>query len=82
MIAAGFDPDQPTAWALEGLLPYLPGPAQDALFEKVHELSAVGSQIAAELGPAPGIPAGAGVPWRRMSRGSTSSGTCSYVPTP
>ena len=54
LIAAGFDPGQPTAWALEGLLPYLPGPAQDALFEKLHELSAMGSHIAAELGPDPG----------------------------
>jgi O-methyltransferase involved in polyketide biosynthesis len=36
------------------LLPYLPGPAQDALFENLHELSAAGSQVAAELGPAPG----------------------------
>jgi methyltransferase (TIGR00027 family) len=54
LIAAGFDPNQPTAWALEGLLPYLPGRAQDALFERLHELSAAGSQIAAELGPEPG----------------------------
>lgn len=54
LIAAGFDPDQPTAWALEGLLPYLPGAAQDALFERMHKLSAVGSQIAAELGPESG----------------------------
>lgn len=54
LIAAAFDPGRPTAWALEGLLPYLPGAAQDALFEKLHELSAVGSQLAAELGPAPG----------------------------
>ena len=54
LIAVGFDPGQPTAWALEGLLPYLPGPAQDALFGKLHELSAVGSHIAAELGPDPG----------------------------
>jgi methyltransferase (TIGR00027 family) len=54
LIAAGFDPNQPTAWALEGLLPYLPGAAQDALFERLHELSAVGSQLAAELGPEPG----------------------------
>lgn len=54
LTAAGFDPQQPTAWALEGLLPYLPGPAQDALFARLHELSAVGSRIAAELGPAPG----------------------------
>ncbi|OBF19144.1 SAM-dependent methyltransferase [Mycobacterium kubicae] len=54
LVSAGFDPNQPTAWALEGLLPYLPGAAQDALFERLDELSAVGSQIAAELGPAPG----------------------------
>ncbi|MBV8786848.1 MAG: SAM-dependent methyltransferase [Mycobacterium sp.] len=54
LIEAGFDPGQPTAWALEGLLPYLPGPAQDALFERLHGMSAVGSHIAAELGPAPG----------------------------
>lgn len=54
LIAAGFDPGQPTAWALEGLLPYLPGAAQDALFETLHQLSAPGSQIAAELGPEPG----------------------------
>ena len=54
LIEAGFDPGRPTAWALEGLLPYLPGPAQDALFERLHELSAVGSRIAAELGPEPG----------------------------
>lgn len=54
LLAAGFDSGRPTAWALEGLLPYLPGAAQDALFEKLHELSAAGSQIAAELGPEPG----------------------------
>ncbi|MEB3980078.1 SAM-dependent methyltransferase [Mycobacterium sp. 663a-19] len=51
---AGFEPDQPTAWALEGLLPYLPGAAQDALFERLHKLSSDGSRIAAELGPDPG----------------------------
>lgn len=54
LIAAGFDPGRPTAWALEGLLPYLPGAAQDALFDKLHDLSAVGSHLAAELGPTPG----------------------------
>ncbi len=54
LLAAGFDPARPTAWALEGLLPYLPGGAQDALFEKLHQLSAAGSQLAAELGPEPG----------------------------
>jgi methyltransferase (TIGR00027 family) len=52
--AGGFDPDEPTAWALEGLLPYLPGQAQDKLFEQLHEMSAAGSRAAVELGPDPG----------------------------
>jgi methyltransferase (TIGR00027 family) len=48
LIAAGFDPTQPTAWLAEGLLPYLPGDAQDRLFALVTEHSAAGSQIAVE----------------------------------
>lgn len=48
LIAAGFDPTQPTAWLAEGLLPYLPGDAQDRLFELVTEHSAAGSEIAVE----------------------------------
>ncbi|GBE68299.1 putative S-adenosyl-L-methionine-dependent methyltransferase [Mycobacterium sp. MFM001] len=43
---AGFDPDTPTAWSLEGLLPYLTGEAQDALFIRIDQLSAPGSRIA------------------------------------
>ena len=45
---AGFDPSTPTAWSAEGLLPYLPPAAQDLLFERILELSAAGSRIAAE----------------------------------
>jgi methyltransferase (TIGR00027 family) len=45
---AGFDADVPTAWLAEGLLMYLPADAQDRLFEQISELSAAGSQIAAE----------------------------------
>jgi methyltransferase (TIGR00027 family) len=48
LIAAGFDPTQPTAWLAEGLLPYLPGDAQDRLFDLVTEHSAAGSQMAVE----------------------------------
>jgi methyltransferase (TIGR00027 family) len=44
----GFDPSQPTAWLAEGLLMYLPGEAQDRLFELVTELSAPGSRVSAE----------------------------------
>ncbi|MGH3971360.1 MAG: class I SAM-dependent methyltransferase, partial [Mycobacterium sp.] len=35
LTAAGFDRGQPTAWLAEGLLPYLPGDAQNRLFEMV-----------------------------------------------
>jgi methyltransferase (TIGR00027 family) len=48
LIAAGFDPSQPTAWLAEGLLPYLPGDAQDRLFDLVTAHSAAGSEIAVE----------------------------------
>lgn len=43
---AGFAPGAPTAWSAEGLLPYLPGTAHDALFSRIHTLSAVGSRLA------------------------------------
>jgi methyltransferase (TIGR00027 family) len=44
----GFDPSQPTAWIAEGLLIYLPPEAQDALFDRITELSAPGSRVATE----------------------------------
>ncbi|MGH3558474.1 MAG: class I SAM-dependent methyltransferase [Mycobacterium sp.] len=44
--AAGFDPQQPTAWSVEGLLPYLTGDAQDTLFTRIGQLSAPGSRLA------------------------------------
>jgi methyltransferase (TIGR00027 family) len=48
LIDAGFDPEQPTAWLAEGLLPYLPGEAQDRLFDMVTALSTLNSQVAVE----------------------------------
>jgi methyltransferase (TIGR00027 family) len=45
---AGFDPAVPTAWAAEGLLPYLPAEGQDLLFERINELSAAGSRVGVE----------------------------------
>jgi methyltransferase (TIGR00027 family) len=45
---AGFDATAPTAWLAEGLLMYLPADAQDGLFERITELSAPGSRVAAE----------------------------------
>ncbi|MEJ2887813.1 SAM-dependent methyltransferase [Actinomycetospora aeridis] len=46
--AAGFDRAAPTAWLAEGLLPYLPAEAQDALLAAVDERSAPGSRLAIE----------------------------------
>lgn len=46
--AAGFDATKPTAWLAEGLLAYLPGAAQDALFENITAHSAPGSFLATE----------------------------------
>ena len=48
LVKAGFDIAQPTAWLAEGLLMYLPSEAQDRLFTQITELSAPGSQVAAE----------------------------------
>ncbi len=45
---AGFDPGRATAWLAEGLLPYLSADAERSLFDRVHELSAPGSQLAVE----------------------------------
>lgn len=46
---AGFRPDVPTAWILEGLLAYLPENDVDALMRHVGELSAPGSAIGATI---------------------------------
>jgi methyltransferase (TIGR00027 family) len=46
---AGFDPARPTAWLAEGLLPFLPASAQEAMFSAVDALSASGSRVAVEI---------------------------------
>ncbi|WP_205873053.1 class I SAM-dependent methyltransferase [Mycobacterium camsae] len=46
LIKAGFDPRVPTAWSVEGLLPYLTGDAQEALFAQIHANSAPDSRVA------------------------------------
>jgi methyltransferase (TIGR00027 family) len=45
---AGFDPAAPSVFSAEGLLPFLPSGAQDLLFERIQELTSVGSQVAVE----------------------------------
>jgi len=46
---AGFDATQPTAWLAEGLLPFLPGAAQEAMFASIDLLSGSGSRVAVEI---------------------------------
>jgi methyltransferase (TIGR00027 family) len=48
LLRANFDPQRPTAWLAEGLLLYLPGTAEEALFAHVHRLSAAGSAFATD----------------------------------
>jgi methyltransferase (TIGR00027 family) len=43
---AGFDVESPSAWSVEGVLPYLTDEAQHALFTRISGLSAPGSRIA------------------------------------
>jgi len=43
---AGFDTETPSAWSVEGLLPYLTDEAQNALFTRISGLSAPDSRIA------------------------------------
>jgi methyltransferase (TIGR00027 family) len=43
---SGFDTTVPTAWSVEGILPYLTSDAQDTLFDRITELSAPGSRLA------------------------------------
>jgi methyltransferase (TIGR00027 family) len=48
LLAAGFEPARPSAWLVEGLLPYLPAKAEADLFDRIDALSGAGSRIAVE----------------------------------
>ncbi|RPE29465.1 class I SAM-dependent methyltransferase [Kitasatospora cineracea] len=50
LVAAGFDPGQPTAWLAEGLLVYLEADQAERLLTTVGELSAPGSRLLTEQG--------------------------------
>ncbi|SHM96175.1 SAM-dependent methyltransferase [Actinacidiphila paucisporea] len=49
LTGAGYRPDRPSAWLLEGLLFYLPEPAVHRVLDQIADLSAPGSLIAADL---------------------------------
>lgn len=56
---AGFDPAQPTAWLIEGLLiGYLPNDGQERLLDRITALSAPGSQLTADHLPSSSDSAG------------------------
>lgn len=46
----GFDPSQPSAWIVEGLVIYLPAGAQEQLYAGIDALTAAGSHVAVEDG--------------------------------
>ncbi|MEU6539031.1 class I SAM-dependent methyltransferase [Streptomyces sp. NPDC047000] len=48
LTAVGFDPAAPSVWLAEGLLFYLPGPAETCLIDTVDGLTAEGSALAFE----------------------------------
>jgi methyltransferase (TIGR00027 family) len=48
LLAAGFEPGEPTAWLIEGLLVYLTADQAEALLTAVRALSATGSRLATE----------------------------------
>jgi methyltransferase (TIGR00027 family) len=50
LTASGFDPDQPAAFLVEGLLIYLPAAVQERLFAGIDALACPGSQVAVEEG--------------------------------
>jgi methyltransferase (TIGR00027 family) len=57
LLAAGFEPERPTAWVAEGLLFYLPEDAVHRLLEDMHRLSAHGSHLATDtMGATAGPP--------------------------
>lgn len=44
----GFDPDRPSVWLAEGLLPFLPADAESALLDRIGSLAAPGSTVVVE----------------------------------
>ncbi|BBX32736.1 hypothetical protein MMAGJ_20180 [Mycolicibacterium mageritense] len=49
LVDAGFDPDRPAVWSVEGALPFLPLPDQRQLVSAITALSTVGSRLISEV---------------------------------
>jgi methyltransferase (TIGR00027 family) len=50
LLRSGFEPAEPSAWVVEGLLVYLPAEAERELFTGINSLSAPGSHVAVDDG--------------------------------
>ena len=66
LLEAGFDPQTPTLWLVEGLLVYLDEAAVASVFRHGSELSAPGSRLGADLGNTALLSAPGMDPWHRM----------------
>lgn len=55
--AAGWDPDRPTVWLVEGLLIYLEHPQRLQLLRTLADLSATGSVLGVTINSRPSVPA-------------------------
>ncbi|HLH68313.1 MAG TPA: SAM-dependent methyltransferase [Candidatus Dormibacteraeota bacterium] len=49
LIASGLRPDRPSAWLLEGVLPYLEPTVAERLLDRIGDLAAPGSRLGADL---------------------------------
>ncbi|MHC0433279.1 class I SAM-dependent methyltransferase [Streptomyces sp. O3] len=49
LLAAGYDPGQPSVWLMEGLLYYIPEPDAHQLLDRVQARTAPGSVLAADI---------------------------------
>lgn len=49
LLAAGYEPDRPSAWLIEGLLYYIPEPDVHRILGTVRDLTAPGSLVAADV---------------------------------
>ncbi|QKW23227.1 SAM-dependent methyltransferase [Kitasatospora sp. NA04385] len=81
LLAAGFDPGQPTVWLAEGLLVYLDAEQAAALLTAVGGLSAPGSRLLTEQGrDVSGVRAEAGLAeMTALWRGGLGSGTIDWL---
>ncbi|NUS14345.1 MAG: SAM-dependent methyltransferase [Streptomyces sp.] len=75
LTAAGYDPGQPSAWLLEGVLCYLPEDGVHRVLAQLAELTTPASQVAADVVSAAALT----VPARRAQRAVFASWGCPWL---